>query len=216
MAGKKSDLPGKKFSVWVSGDNQQRLAEQGLSPGEAIARGLEAHDRVPVPPEVREAMRYLSRLAEAAANGGQMFTVNGHGSVDLDEVRAKYGNREPVQAEAVPGEPPGSVVVPQRGDRPLTATEERAWHAERNGVYAGQEGWYRVPAEMAEAAATAIAHLPMAEGFDIPLALKYLAGWLHHGALPGAAGDGLCHEIRVSGECMLHRDHPGFHDWEGR
>jgi len=69
MAGKKSDLPGRKFSVWVSGENQQRLAEQGISPGEAIDRGLAAHDQVPVPDDVRTALRYLSRLAAAGANG---------------------------------------------------------------------------------------------------------------------------------------------------
>jgi hypothetical protein len=70
MAGKKSDLPGRKFSVWVSGEHQLMLGEQNITPGEAIGRGLEAHDRVPVPPEVRTALRYLSRLAAVGASSG--------------------------------------------------------------------------------------------------------------------------------------------------
>lgn len=74
MAGRRvpDDQKGRKFSVWISGENQQRLREQGLTPGEAIARGLEAGDRVPVPDDLAPAMALVARLAAALSNGAQV------------------------------------------------------------------------------------------------------------------------------------------------
>lgn len=159
MAGKRTDTPGKKLSVWVSGENQQRLAEQGLSPGEALARGLESQDRVPVPPEAREALRWLSRLAEAAANGMQM-TAPGH----LEDFTL--------------GEPPGALVVPSWGDRPLTRSEEAAWLAGQEDAYKEQEGYYRLPVRLAEEVMEVLTTMTADE---IPPGLKHLGDWLHHG-----------------------------------
>jgi hypothetical protein len=72
MAGRKVDQPGRKFSVWISGENQQRLREQGLTPGEAVDRGLAAGDRVPVPRELAPTLALVARLAVALSNGARV------------------------------------------------------------------------------------------------------------------------------------------------
>ena len=76
MAGKTADRlgeRGRKFSLWVSAEDQRRLADSGLTLGEAFRRGLAATpDPVPVPEGLAASLELVSRLAQALAAGGKL------------------------------------------------------------------------------------------------------------------------------------------------
>lgn len=72
MAGERKSRPGRKVSVYFSGDQLTELEARGLTPAEIVRRGFSYQKPVELPVDLQGAMEYVGLLAQALASGGRV------------------------------------------------------------------------------------------------------------------------------------------------